>query len=72
MQPFSLQACLDGEGADPPFVVLPDLEEGVLATLVAQRLDQVAVNLGGKLVREIVVVVLIILAVVSGWLTLAS
>ena len=55
---------LDGERPDPGLVVLPDLEEGVLPALVAQRLDQVAVHLGRQLVRKIVLVVVVVVVVV--------
>ena len=62
---------LDGERPDPGLVVLPDLEEGVLSALVAQRLDQVAVHLGRQLVRKIVLIVVVVFIVVGG-LALAS
>ena len=52
---------LRGERPDPLLVVLPDLEEGVLAALVGQRLDEVAVDLGGQLVGKVLVVVVVII-----------
>ena len=60
---------LRGERPDPRLVVLPDLEEGVLAALVGQRLDQVAVHLGRELVREVVIV---IVAVVVAFVAVAG
>ena len=54
---------LRGERPDPLLVVLPDLEEGVLAALVGQRLDQVAVHLGRELVREVVIVIVVVVVV---------
>ena len=59
---------LDGERPDPGLVVLPDLEEGVLAALVAQRLDEVAVHLGRQTVgeRAIVLVFFFVVVVVNG------
>ena len=56
---------LRGERPDPRLVVLPDLEEGVLAALVGQRLDQVAVHLGRELVREVVLVIVVVVAFVA-------
>ena len=64
---------LRGERPDPRLVVLPDLEEGVLAALVGQRLDQVAVHLGRELVREVVLVIVVVAFVaVAGGSTLGG
>lgn len=53
----SLDDVLLGEPPDDVLFVFPELQDGCLQTLVIESLDEIAINVGRKLVQDVGVVI---------------